>query len=122
MRNAWIVCKDCACEVSYFAYCDNDGQLSCNMASRPITPSPPKKCGRSGLYEALLELEDDPELGDLNDRKIESQHRLSRQRRRSYRRSWSCGFRISRLCERDQWQPIPRKATPRLPIEATFTI
>src|SRR6266446_3749202 len=44
VRNAWILCKDCACDASYFAWCDND---------------------------ALLELESDPELGDLNDRKIE---------------------------------------------------
>ena len=47
-----------------------------------VTPAPQEVWAR-GLYEALLELEADPELGDLNDRKIESQVRLPRRRRRA---------------------------------------
>jgi hypothetical protein len=68
VRNAWVIGKDCGCESSYYAVCDDDGQLQLSF---------PKPVGKEiepiklrGLYEALLELEADPELGDLNDRKI----------------------------------------------------
>ncbi len=72
VRNAWLLCKECTCEASYLAWCDENGELQlryeppANTALAPVTVSP------RGLYEALLELEDDPELGDLHDRKIES--------------------------------------------------
>jgi hypothetical protein len=46
VRNAWVICKQCDCGVSI----------------EGIAPR--------GLYDVLLELESDAELGDLNDRKI----------------------------------------------------
>src|SRR5262249_16923131 len=64
VRNAWIFCKQCACEASYFAWCDLNDTL--NLAyQKPanVTPTPAPVWAR-GLYEALLELESDPELGD----------------------------------------------------------
>src|SRR6266446_1156180 len=70
VRNAWILCKDCACDASYFAWCDNDALMLSYAKPANITPAPVEVSPR-GLYEALLELESDPELGDLNDRKIE---------------------------------------------------
>ena len=70
MRNAWILCKDCACDASYFAWCDNDKLVLAYAKPANVTPAPVEVSPR-GLYEALLELESDPELGDLNDRKIE---------------------------------------------------
>ena len=76
VRNAWIVCKQCACDTWYYAWCEEDElELSCR---------PPENSGRApvevwplGLYEALLELEADPDTGDLNDRKIETGTTLS---------------------------------------------
>jgi hypothetical protein len=75
VRNAWLFCKDCACDLHWYAWCEND-QL--NLGYRiptPVNPliriQSPKKVAPQGLYEVLLELEADPESGDLNDRKIE---------------------------------------------------
>ncbi len=70
VRNAWVFCKECACDVYYYAWCEK-GQLMLSY-QKPVNPSlKPKKIEPLGLYEILLELETDPELGDLNDRKIE---------------------------------------------------
>ena len=70
IRNAWVVCKECACDAEYYAWCDED---KLNIAFEK-----PKKAGiqalkvsPKGLYDILLELESDPELGDLNDHKTE---------------------------------------------------
>jgi hypothetical protein len=70
VRNAWILCKDCACDASYFAWCDTDKLTLSYAKPANVTPAP-VEVSPHGLYEALLELETDPELGDLNDRKLE---------------------------------------------------
>lgn len=70
VRDAWMICKSCACEASYWAYCDLNGQLVARFGKPQNPPNPAKEVWALGLYEALLELEDDPELGDLNDRMI----------------------------------------------------
>src|SRR5262245_59672493 len=70
VRDAWPICKACACEASYFAWCDNDNLMLSYAAPANLTPAP-REVWALGLYEALLELEADPELGDLNDRKVE---------------------------------------------------
>lgn len=70
VRNAWIICKECACDVPYYAWCEQ-GQLRLSF-QKPVNQTlQSKKVEPLGLYEILLELENDPELGDLNDRKIE---------------------------------------------------
>lgn len=70
VRNAWVYCKECACDVYYYAWCEK-GQLRLSYR-KPVNPNlQPKKVEPLGLYEILLELESDPDLGDLNDRKIE---------------------------------------------------
>ncbi len=70
VRNGWVICKECACDLDYYAWCEKDDlRLSfkkpadTSLEYKPVTPL--------GLYEVLLELESDAELGDLNDRKIE---------------------------------------------------
>ncbi|WP_230471162.1 hypothetical protein [Hymenobacter jejuensis] len=70
VRNAWLFCKECACDVHYYAWCEDDElQLA---YEKPLNRKfKPKKVSVLGLYEVLLELESDPDLGDLNDRKIE---------------------------------------------------
>jgi len=68
VRNAWVFCKECACDLSYYAWCENDRLLLSYQA--PEVAAAPQTVWARGLYEVLLELEDDPDLGDLNDRKI----------------------------------------------------
>jgi hypothetical protein len=70
VRNAWVFCKECACDLHYYAWCEEDELiLSYRPPQKPNLQ--PVKVAPAGLYEILLELETDPELGDLNDRKIE---------------------------------------------------
>ncbi len=68
VRNAWLYCKKCACDLQYFAWCDELGQLQLSYRKNTGEQDPVQPLG---LYEALLELESDPLLGDLNDRKID---------------------------------------------------
>jgi hypothetical protein len=66
IRNAWLICKDCPCETEIYADCE-----ASSLAFLP--PPKPKKSLMVvplGTYDTLLELEQDAELGDLNDRKI----------------------------------------------------
>lgn len=70
VRNGWIICKECACDAPYLAYCEDKALVlsytpSADPKIKPVSVAP------RGLYEALLELEADPVLGDLNDRKVE---------------------------------------------------
>ena len=71
VRNAWVFCKKCACDLHYFAWCDVDNQLQLSFNKTDAAGLSTQKVEPPGLYEALLELESDPDLGDLNDRKIE---------------------------------------------------
>ncbi len=70
VRDAWVICKSQACQVSYWAFCDLTGQLVLQYAKPDNPPNPAKEVWALGLYEILLELEEDPSLGDLNDRMI----------------------------------------------------
>lgn len=69
IRNAWIVFKECACDTWYYAWCEED-ELELSYRP-PESGRAPVEVWPLGLYEALLELEADPDSGDLNDRKIE---------------------------------------------------
>lgn len=71
IRNAWVFCKQCACEAPYYAWCEKDqlqlayqAPIDPHLAADLIYPL--------GLYDVLLELEDDPSLGDLNAQKLQS--------------------------------------------------
>lgn len=66
IRNAWVTCKTCACDLPFYAECKN-GQLQLTY-QRPEQTTAPIKV--TGLYDIALELEADLELGDLNDQKI----------------------------------------------------
>lgn len=75
IRNAWVFCKTCACDVYYYAWCEKDRLiLSYQEPTNPLLQA--KKVEPRGFYEVLLELESDPELGDLNDRKIEQTYNV----------------------------------------------
>lgn len=70
IRNAWVFCKTCACDVRYYAWCDKD-RLVLSYQKPADQSVQTKKVEPLGFYEVLLELESDPELGDLNDRKLD---------------------------------------------------
>ncbi len=72
--NGWLLCKSCYCETQLYAECEESA-----LSYAPLWRLNPEKSGHvyyehpfhpKGLYDILLELEEDPELGDLNDRKI----------------------------------------------------
>ena len=75
VRNAWVFCKECACDVTYYAWCAKDevgnDQLLLSYQLPTDATFSSKEVWPRGMYDALLELEADPELGDLNDRKVE---------------------------------------------------
>lgn len=70
VRNAWLFCEECACNPSYYAWCDKDQLVLSYQPPVDVTPAPQPVSPR-GLYEALVELEVASELGDLNDHKVE---------------------------------------------------
>lgn len=76
VRNAWVFCKQCACDVVYYSYCELDKQIY-SYASPPDAAAAPQRIDVRGLYEVLLELEADPESGDLNDAKVELEASVS---------------------------------------------
>jgi hypothetical protein len=69
VRNAWVFGKACACDLYYYAWCEEE-QLILSYQKPPNLSLQSQKVEPLGLYDILLELETDPELGDLNDRKI----------------------------------------------------
>lgn len=68
VRNAWVRCSRCDCGTGYYAWCD-DGELVLSHQPVPRDPasSPVRLVEPRGLYDVLLDLEADPEAGDLND-------------------------------------------------------
>jgi len=70
VRNAWVFCKECACDAEYYAWCDED-KLNLSFEKPVKSGIQPMKVSPKGLYDILLELEPDPGLGDLNDHKTE---------------------------------------------------
>jgi hypothetical protein len=102
VRNAWLLCKKCACDASYLAYCKNDAlALSYTApADKTITPVP---VATLGLYEALLELEADARAGDLNDRKVELRT-VYLDQAGAHTTIMELRFPDISLTQRDQWQ------------------
>lgn len=72
VRDAWMFCRKCVCEASYYAWCDNNN-LKVSYRAPVSPPSLAEQVSPLGLYDVLLELENDTELGDLNDYKVEYQ-------------------------------------------------
>jgi len=70
VRNAWVFGKACGCDLPYYAWCENE-ELKFSFR-KPTNPNlQPRAVEPLGLYEIRVELEADPDLGELNDRKIE---------------------------------------------------
>jgi hypothetical protein len=101
VRNAWIFCKQCVCDTSYYAWCENDA-LTLSYLPPVNRKLQPKTVEPLGLYEVLLELEADPESGDLNDRKIEFVYQL-RDANGSHAATLELRFPELKLADREQW-------------------
>lgn len=67
VANAWLICKKCLCEVPLYSDCEKDRLTF----EHPGTQNKEIKVAVQGTYDVLLELDHDPVLGDLNDRKIQ---------------------------------------------------
>ena len=75
VRNAWVFCKEYGCDLFYYAWCEQDRLML--SYQKPVQQGlQAKKVEPLGLYEIVLELENDQELGDLNDRKVEQTYSL----------------------------------------------
>jgi hypothetical protein len=77
VRNAWLFCNPCNCDFGYYGEVKNGKfQLTYKTPtqSNSTESKQPEKVKLNGLYEVLLELESDAELGDLNDHKIEESY------------------------------------------------
>lgn len=61
IRNAWLFCKDCPCEMPLYVDC---------LAEELVYSETTKKVVPRGTYEILLEFEDSVEYGSLNDGKL----------------------------------------------------
>ncbi len=75
VANAWFLCKRCACETQFYAECDEDAlfhapQWRLQNADNGAPVSHEHSVFVSGLYEVLLHLDRDTELGDLNTHKL----------------------------------------------------
>jgi len=103
VRNAWVFCKQCACETDYYAVCDED-RLVLSYRKPEQGELDPKKVAVLGLYEVLLELESDPELGDLNARKIQKTRLFYDTEGRVQTRVVEVRFPDLSLSAADEWQ------------------
>lgn len=76
VRNGWLLCKECACETALYAECKENGLFFAPLwrlrPPRDKDNNPPHEhpVAIRGFYDVLLELDEHPELGDLNDRKV----------------------------------------------------
>ena len=103
IRNAWVFCKACACDFAYYAWCEQD-QLMLSY-QKPIQERlRPKRVEPLGLYEILLELENDPELGDLNDHKIDHAYAVLDSENKSHWVNLEMRFPDWGLLNSEQWQ------------------
>lgn len=63
IRNAWLITKDCACEMPLFKDCQNNELIyTFNASDEGIVPK--------GVYDILLDFEEDPAFGSLSDGKL----------------------------------------------------
>jgi hypothetical protein len=74
--NAWLHCKRCACETTFYAECAEDALFHApqwrlrNPKQQDAGQATEHPVFARGLYEVLLQLDRDAELGDLNNRKV----------------------------------------------------
>ena len=86
-----------------YAWCEA-GQLKLSY-QKPTDPQlQPLKVDPLGLYEVLLELETDPELGDLNNRKIEHTYTIFDSEGKNHRVTLELRFPKWERQQWDDWQ------------------
>lgn len=108
VRNAWVFCRQDACNAAYYAWCEKDVlQLSYQEPANP--PQPPVEVKPCGLYDVRLELEADPTLGDLNDRKIVSVLELPGDSEKRHPITMEVRFPEWSLATKAEWQRFLRQ-------------
>ncbi len=71
VRNAWLVCKHCPCETRLYVNCKKS-ELGYDLPAPPEKPEDHEVFAK-GLYDVLLEFDEEERLGDLNSGKIRHQ-------------------------------------------------
>ena len=93
VRNAWVRCRTCACEMVLYAWCEQ-GQLtlSYDPSARTDPQTPVTRVEPRGLYDVALQLEEDDSLGDLNDRMIVARRTVFDENGRPHHRTMEVRF------------------------------
>jgi len=110
VRNGWVFCKECACDLKIYAWCDKEKELAGNEEPLVFSYQKPADGEKfstmepQGLYEILLELESDPELGDLNDRKLEQSFTVFDSDLHPHTATLELRFPAWELLEREQYR------------------
>ncbi|NOT50461.1 MAG: hypothetical protein HOP10_04195 [Chitinophagaceae bacterium] len=71
IKNAWLICKQCACETNLYVDCKKS-ELSYKKPKPPEKPADHLVIPK-GLYDVFLEFEEEEKAGDLNSGKIKQQ-------------------------------------------------
>jgi len=71
VKNAWLACKQCPCEMKLYVNCKKS-ELGFDPPPPPEKPEEHQVFAK-GLYDVLLEFDDEQRLGDLNSGKIRHQ-------------------------------------------------
>lgn len=102
IRNAWVRAGQCDCDNGYYAWCE-DGALVLSHDPTPRDPalSPVTEVHPRGLYDVLLELEADPDYGDLNDTTIVRRRSIADPDGRLHAITAEFHFPAWRLADRD---------------------
>ncbi|MFH1120019.1 MAG: hypothetical protein V1775_09350 [Bacteroidota bacterium] len=103
IRNAWVICKECACDLHYYAWCEN-GKLMLAYAPPANPDLHPLKVSPHGLFEVLLELEEDNETGNLNDRKVQFNYSIHDGDGKPHQVIMEVRFPDWSLINKDQWE------------------
>lgn len=103
VRNAWMQCGPCVCATTFFGWCEaGELVLSYDPSQRRHQKTPVMKFEPRGLYRVLLELEEHPELGDLNDRKIVRRRAVTDDEGRPHTMTAELRFPVWGSARRDQ--------------------
>lgn len=112
IRNAWVRGKRCGCDGGYYAWCEDEALvLSHDPSPRDPASSPVAEVHPRGLYDVLLELEADPEYGDLNDATIVRSRSMPDDAGRLHALTAEVRFPPWRLAERDDRRRFAASAT-----------
>jgi hypothetical protein len=117
VRNAWMQCEPCGCATTFYGWCEA-GELvfSYDTSQRRDQQTPVMTVEPRGLYHVLLELEEHPELGDLNDRKIVRRRVVTDEEGRPHTLTAELRFPVWGPARRDQRQVFAKDPLSAPPV------